>query len=113
MSRPFGHIPSVPVWIRSERLDGRTGYVAFNAFIDPGRLMPRFNDVIASFADADGIVIDLRGNTGGLGDMLAGMAGWFIAARGMSMGTMITRSGTLKLAVVPRGRRRLPGPWLC
>ena len=102
LSRPFGHIPSVPVWIRSRRLDGRTGYVAFSAFIDPGRLMPRFNEAIASFADADGIVIDLRGNTGGIGDMIAGMAGWFIAARGMSMGTILTRSGSLKLAVLPR-----------
>ena len=102
MSRPFGHIPSVPVWIRSQRIDGRTGYVAFNAFIDPGRLMPRFNEAIASFADANGIVIDLRGNTGGLGDMLAGMAGWFIAAKGTSLGTLITRSGSLKLAVLPR-----------
>jgi carboxyl-terminal processing protease len=102
MSRPFGHIPSVPVWIRSERLDGRTGYVAFNAFIDPGRLSPRFNEAIASLHDADGIVIDLRGNTGGIGDMLAGMAGWFISVRGTSMGTMITRSGSLKLAVQPR-----------
>jgi carboxyl-terminal processing protease len=102
MSRPLGHIPSVPVWLRSERIDGRTGYVAFNAFIDPARLMPRFNEAIASFQGADGIVIDLRGNTGGLGDMLVGMAGWFIVARGTSMGTMVTRSGSLKLAVLPR-----------
>jgi carboxyl-terminal processing protease len=102
VSRPFGHVPGVHVWIRSGRIDGRTGYVAFNAFIDPGRLMPRFNEAIASFKDADGIVIDLRGNTGGIGDMLAGMAGWFIADRGMSLGTMVTRSGSLKLAVVPR-----------
>jgi len=102
MSRPFGHIPSVPVWFHSHRVDGRTGYVAFNAFIDPGRLMPRFNDAIAAFGDTDGIVIDLRGNTGGIGDMLAGMAGWFISARGTSLGTMVTRSGSLKLAVLPR-----------
>jgi carboxyl-terminal processing protease len=102
LSRPLGHIPPVPVWIRSERLDGRTGYVAFNAFIDPGRLMPRFNEAIASFAGAEGIVIDLRGNTGGLGDMLAGMAGWFIGTKGVTLGTMVTRAGALKLAVLPR-----------
>jgi carboxyl-terminal processing protease len=92
----------VPVWIRSERIDGRTGYVAFNAFIDPARLMPRFNEAIASWHDADGIVVDLRGNTGGIGDMLSGMAGWFISAKGTSMGTVVTRSGSLKLAVLPR-----------
>ena len=112
MSRPFGHIPSVPVWIRSTRLDDRTGYVAFNAFIDPGRLMPRFNVAIASFAGADGVVSDLRGNMGGLGDMLAGMAAWFIATKGVMLGTMVTRSGSLKLAVVPRPRHS-PGPWPC
>jgi carboxyl-terminal processing protease len=102
ISRPFGHIPAVPVSFRSRRIDGRTGYVAFNVFLDPGRLMPRFNEAIASFHDADGVVIDLRGNTGGIGDMLAGMAGWFIASKGTSMGTMITRAGSLKLAVLPR-----------
>jgi carboxyl-terminal processing protease len=101
-SRAVGHIPSVPVWIRSARIEGRTGYVAFNAFIDPGRMMPRFNEAITSFGDADGIVIDLRGNTGGLGDMIAGMAGWFIATKGVTLGTMVTRSGSLRLAVVPR-----------
>jgi carboxyl-terminal processing protease len=102
ISRPFGHIPAVPVSFRSRRIDGRTGYVAFNVFLDPGRLMPRFNEAIASFHDADGVVIDLRGNTGGIGDMLAGMAGWFISSKGTSMGTMITRAGSLKLAVLPR-----------
>ena len=101
-SRPFGHIPAVPVSFRSRRIDGQTGYVAFNVFLDPGRLMPRFNEAIASFHDADGVVIDLRGNTGGIGDMLAGMAGWFISSKGTSMGTMITRAGSLKLAVLPR-----------
>jgi carboxyl-terminal processing protease len=101
-SRPFGHIPAVPVSFHSRRIDGRTGYVAFNVFLDPGRLMPRFNEAIASFADADGVILDLRGNTGGIGDMLAGIAGWFVAGRGTSMGTMITRAGSLKLAVPPR-----------
>jgi carboxyl-terminal processing protease len=102
MSRQAGSIPAVPVWFRSRRIDGRTGYVAFNAFIDPGRLMPRFNEAIASFLDADGIVIDLRGNTGGIGDMLAGMAGWFVTTKGTSMGTLVTRTASLKLAVNPR-----------
>jgi carboxyl-terminal processing protease len=104
-SRPFGHIPAVAVSFRSERLNGRIGYLAFNAFIDPGRLMPLFNQAVASFLDADGIIVDLRGNTGGIGDMLAGMAGWFVDARGVSMGTVITRAGPLKLAVTPRPAR--------
>ncbi len=105
VSRPFGHVPSLAVSFRSERLDGRTGYVTFNAFIDPGRLMPLFNQAMTSFHDSDGIILDLRGNTGGIGDMLAGMAGWFIDAKGVSMGTMVTRAASLKLAVTPRPGR--------
>ena len=101
-SRPMGHVPAMTVSFRSERIDGRTGYLTFNAFLDPGRLMPIFNQAVSSFLDADGLIIDLRGNTGGIGDMLAGMAGWFIDARGTAMGTMITRAGPLKLAVAPR-----------
>ncbi|HNV03629.1 MAG TPA: S41 family peptidase [Vicinamibacterales bacterium] len=101
-SRPFGHFPSVAVSFRRDRLGARIGYVAFNAFLDPARLMPLFNDAVESFLDAEGVVIDLRGNMGGLGDMLPGMAGWFIGAKGTSLGTIVTRAGSLKLAVTPR-----------
>ncbi len=105
VSRPLGHVPSVAVSFRRDRIDGRTGYLAFNAFIDPARLMPLFNESVASLLDADGIVIDLRGNMGGLGDMLPGMAGWFVGEKGTSLGTIVTRAGSFRLAVTPRPAR--------
>ncbi len=42
--------------------------------------MAASNDAMISFMSADGIIIDIRGNPGGLGAMAMGMAGWLIAA---------------------------------
>jgi carboxyl-terminal processing protease len=71
-------------------------------FIDPGRLMPVFNEAMESFMEADGLVIDLRGNPGGMPGMAMGMAGWLISEKSRRLGTMITRDTELKLIVFPR-----------
>ena len=63
----FGMLPTQYVWVESRKLDGSAGYIAFNMFLDPARLMPAFEDAIKSFQGADGIVIDIRGNPGGIG----------------------------------------------
>jgi carboxyl-terminal processing protease len=94
----------VSAWIRTERIAGRFGYIAFNVFLDPGRLMPAFGRAIESFADTDGLVIDLRGNTGGLSGIPEGLAGWLISARGQSLGTAYNRVASIKLVVYPRPR---------
>ena len=57
-----------------------------------------------SFAAARGIIIDLRGNPGGLGDMARGMAGFLVTEKGRSLGAVTTRGSELKLLVNPRPR---------
>ena len=49
-----------------------------------------------------GLVIDLRGNPGGVAPMAMGMAGYLIPTRGQSLGTMRFREATLNLVVSPR-----------
>jgi carboxyl-terminal processing protease len=49
-----------------------------------------------------GMVIDLRGNPGGIGVMAVGMAGWFIDSADRPLGTMYTRETALKFVVNPR-----------
>jgi carboxyl-terminal processing protease len=98
----FGYLPPMHVWFRSRKLDGDIGYVAFNLFLDPARLMPEFGDTLRSYAASPGVIIDLRGNPGGLGIMALGMAGWFIDKPDQRLGTMHTRQAPLKFTVNPR-----------
>lgn len=98
----IGYLPPIHVWIESRPIHETVGYVAFNMFVDPGRLMPAFNEAMESFMERDGLVIDLRGNPGGLPAMAMGMAGWLIAEKSQRLGTMITRETQVKLIVFPR-----------
>ncbi|MBI3473323.1 MAG: hypothetical protein HY013_18365 [Candidatus Solibacter usitatus] len=98
----FGFLPPQHVWFETRRLEPNAGYVAFNMFLDPARLMPAFSDAVASFAKSDGIVIDLRGNPGGIGVMAMGMAGFFIDKPGQQLGAMFMRQTPLKFFVNPR-----------
>jgi carboxyl-terminal processing protease len=84
--------------------DGRVGYIVFDSFVDPVGTMTRFNEAMESFSDADGVVIDLRGNGGGLGAMVIWMAGWFVEENFQSLGTIFARDYELKLVVQKRAR---------
>ncbi len=103
----FGYLTPMHVWFTSSQIgDGRAGggigYVAFNAFLDPGRLMTSFGDAVASCHTCDGFIVDLRGNPGGIGIMAMGMAGWFISQADQKLGTLYTRDNALKFVVNPR-----------
>jgi carboxyl-terminal processing protease len=98
----FGYLNPMHVWFNSSRLGGSIGYVAFNAFLDPQRLMTSFGDAVESCKMCEGFVIDLRGNPGGIGLMAMGMAGWFIAQPDQKLGTLYMRDTTLKFVVNPR-----------
>src|SRR5260370_25246820 len=43
-SAKFGMLPMQYVWIESRRLEGDVGYIAFNMFVDPARLVPAVQD---------------------------------------------------------------------
>ena len=98
----FGYLPPMHVWFKSRKLRGDIEYISFNLFLDPARLMPEFGDAVHSCADCPGIIVDLRGNPGGLGIMAIGMAGWFIDTPDQRLGTMHTRQAPLKFTVNPR-----------
>lgn len=98
----LGHLPPVHVWIDVRRLDQTVGYIAFNAFLDPPGLMPVFNEAMQSFMDAEGLIIDLRGNGGGLGAMVVGMIGWLVPEKNRELGTVYLRNNRLRLVVFPR-----------
>lgn len=100
----FGNFP--PFYLRTETrtLAGGIGYFQFTVFFDPLTLMSAYNAAFDSFMDAPGIVIDIRGNPGGIGAIPIGMAGAFVEGKGIDMGTMRTRDNSLRFVVNPRAR---------
>lgn len=103
----FGNLPPIFASTQSKRLPGGAGYIKVNVFLDPGAVMAAVGEAVQLFRDAPGIILDLRGNPGGLGAMAMGMAGWFIPDEGRKLGTMILRGTQLSFAVSPR-----PNPYL-
>jgi carboxyl-terminal processing protease len=89
-------------WIEARRIDGEIGYIAFNSFSYPTYMMPVFNEAMESFLNARGVILDLRGNTGGMGGMVAWMAGWLVQEKNTSLGTMPMRDNELRFIVQPR-----------
>lgn len=79
---------------------GKTaGVIRFNFWFP---LLARQVDLaVDEFRDADGIVVDLRGNAGGVGIMAAGVAGHFVD-RPDTLGSWHMRDQTLHYVVNPR-----------
>ncbi len=97
----FGNLPAQRVWVETKKVGG-AGYIAFNMFLDLGRVMGRFGDEVSSCMKCDGLIIDLRGNPGGIGGMAMGIAGWLIDKQGLNLGNMYTRDSTIHFAVNPQ-----------
>lgn len=98
----FGNLPTTRLEFESKALADGVGYIRFNAFLDPVTLMPRFESALRGFARAPGIILDLRGNPGGIGIMAMGIAGFFVDESGRQLGEMKMRDATLKFTVFPR-----------
>lgn len=97
----FGNLPAMHVWFESMKI-ANTGYVRFNMFLDMPRVMASFSDAVASCKQCDGLIIDLRGNPGGIGGMAMGMAGYVEDKPDEKLGTMYMRGTTLKFVINPR-----------
>jgi carboxyl-terminal processing protease len=98
---PFGNLPPQHVWFESKKL-GNAGYIRFNMFLDLVRVMGSFGSAIEACKSCDGLIIDLRGNPGGIGGMAMGMAGWLVDKPGQRLGTMYMRGATLNFVINPR-----------
>jgi len=97
----FGNLPPQHVWYESKRLAGAT-YVRFNIFFDLPRVMANFETSVKSCAPCEGMIIDLRGNPGGIGGMAMGMAGFLTDKPDLKLGAMYMRDVTLNFVVNPR-----------
>jgi len=98
-----GNLPTMHVRVDKEKKTtpgGRTaGVIGFNVWM--ATVDAQFQEAMDQFRGADGIIIDLRGNPGGLAAMLMGISGQFVAER-KALGVMKTRDNELKFTANPR-----------
>lgn len=101
----FGNLPETRLYFDSRTLPDGAGYIHFNEFLEPASIMPQFEAALKSFHSAPGVMLDLRGNPGGIGIMAMGIAGFFIDKPGRKLGDMKMRDATLSFTVFPRPER--------
>lgn len=106
MSPRMGNFPPQYSELEATEINGGIGYIRFNVFVIS--LMDRIRGAIRRMSDAPGLIIDLRGNPGGLGGMASGIAG-MLEREQTSLGTMHMRSGHINFAVFPQPNP-YPGP---
>ena len=82
-----------------ERDGKRIGLIRFSNWFLP--VMRPLDEAVDAMRGLDGIVIDLRGNTGGAAAMTMGVAGHFFA-ESTRLGVMTTRDTTLNILAIPR-----------
>jgi carboxyl-terminal processing protease len=107
-AQPPGHavqqvgMPRLHVHFEARQVGGDLSYFYLSDFSDPMRVMPAFGDAVRKNLKADGFILDLRGNPGGIGAMGAGMGGWFVDRPGKKLGTAISRKGVEDFRLNPR-----------
>ncbi len=79
--------------------DRRLALIAFNIWMPAIALA--IDEAVDRHRSCDGIILDLRGNPGGVGAMVIGVAGHFYNSQD-SLGTLRTRDTTLDFKVNPR-----------
>ena len=83
---------------------GCTGVIRFSVWMTP--LLPHLERAMGDLRSCRGIVLDLRGNSGGIAALVMGASGFFVSEP-VSLGSMITRAGTLRYMANPRRSNRL------
>lgn len=102
----FGNLPPQQTslewgWYDTDRYnlgEKKIGYISFTIWMIP--IAAKFEEAMVGLKDADGIVIDLRGNPGGVGGMAPGLARYFLNEKA-SLGTMTMRGQEMTFNVSP------------
>jgi carboxyl-terminal processing protease len=107
----LGYLPPITVVFEHELIQEGVGLIRFNVFMHP--VGSRFTEAMIDLLDQDAraIVVDLRGNPGGVVAMTMGMAGHFVGTPGQSLGRITQRQMDLELRINPRHpAQRTNGP---
>ncbi|HEX8433146.1 MAG TPA: S41 family peptidase [Longimicrobium sp.] len=103
----LGNLPPLRVFSEHERIAGpggtSVGVIRFNYWMPA--VAAGIDSAVHELRGSDGIVIDMRGNFGGVAAMVMGVAGHF-TERADTLGTMINRAGRLQFVANPRRSTR-------
>jgi carboxyl-terminal processing protease len=98
-----GNLPTMHVRVSSKVVmtggGHQVGLIAFNVWMTA--VDAAVAQAVDEHRDADGMVVDLRGNPGGLAAMIMGISGQFLAER-ETLGTMKTKDSELHFTANPR-----------
>ncbi len=105
-STQFGNLPPMVVRVTHDSVRVRTAsgqrwipFVGFNAWLPA--VMQDFDTALFGSRTASGMILDLRGNPGGVVGMISGVSGHF-ADSAVALGTMYGRGATLITRANPR-----------
>ena len=100
LSLPLGNMGESPIEIDNRILENDVAYIRFNLWVPS--LMEEIRTYIKSIDESvKGLIIDIRGNPGGIGLMATGLAGMLVDDEYL-MGTMRLRQGHLNYIVYPQ-----------
>lgn len=103
----FGNLPPIAGIVKASRVpsataNGCVGVIGFNIWLPA--LAPDLEKAVDDVRSCDGIIVDLRGNPGGVGAMVMGFGGYFMDTT-RSLGTMRSRQVALNFVINPRVMR--------
>lgn len=94
----FGNLPPMHGRVEQRRLPGNLGYLHFNIFLLP--LLGEIQQAVRDLHDSHGMILDLRGNPGGIGLMACPVAALFVSEP-TSLGRSNLNGGFINFAVFP------------
>ncbi|MCK6518440.1 S41 family peptidase [Myxococcota bacterium] len=107
----IGLMPPMAAWLESRIVPGDVGVIHFNVFMPS--IGPAFTAAVESLKaqGARAVVVDVRGNPGGVAVMAGNLAGHFVGKSKLSLGRMVGRDLDLQLLIRPRpAAQRIDGP---
>ena len=105
-SQALGNLPPLYTELESKRLEDKIGYIRLTVFTP--QLAEKLCAAIKSMHDAPGLVIDLRGNPGGVMGVASGVVGLLTDKTGL-IGTLRMRTGSFSIPSFPQ-RSAYNGP---
>lgn len=101
-SGAFANLPATGVTFVHEHLEGNIDRIAFSSFLMPIRspMVAAFEEI--SEAPPTGLIIDLRGNLGGLIALGQFISSYLISEPDLDLGEQISRDSNLFLTIHPR-----------
>lgn len=107
----LGLMPPMTAHLESRLVPGDVGVIHFNFFMP--NIGPAFTAAVESLKaqGARAVVVDVRGNPGGVAVMAGNLAGHFVGQTKQSLGQMVGRDMDLQLLIRPRPQpQRIDGP---